>query len=279
MDVKTAFLNGKLPEEDYVRQPEGFVDQDNPTHIYRLKKTLYGLKQALCAWYDMLSNFLLCQEFSKGVVDPTLFTRIKGKDILLVHIHVDEIIFTSIYHTLYDVFANIMSSKFKMSMMGKMSFFLGILISQRPRGIFINPSKYALEIIKKYSMESSDSVDTPMVDRTKLDEDLQGKLIDPTHYCDKAYQKAPTCTKTNLSIPERNPKFRSLVFKPGIALAAYADADPSGLKILEEVPLAVHNSWATSWLDGHPKRKRALISLVQRQNTLPYLDVVPKSYG
>ncbi|GKF88048.1 retrovirus-related pol polyprotein from transposon TNT 1-94, partial [Tanacetum coccineum] len=127
MDVKTSFLNGILREEVFVSQSDGFVDQNNPNHVYKLKKALYGLKQAPRAWYDLLSKFLLSQEFSKGTVDPTLFIRRQGKDIIL-----------------------------------------------SPRGIFINQSKYALE--------SSDPVDTPMVEKSKLDEDLQGKSIDPTHY-------------------------------------------------------------------------------------------------
>ncbi|GJT08231.1 retrovirus-related pol polyprotein from transposon TNT 1-94 [Tanacetum coccineum] len=84
MDVKTAFLNGELKEEVYVSQPEGFIDQDNPLHVYKLKKALYGLKQAPRACYDMLSSFLISQQFSKGAVDPTLFTRHVGNDILLV---------------------------------------------------------------------------------------------------------------------------------------------------------------------------------------------------
>ncbi|GKC16581.1 retrovirus-related pol polyprotein from transposon TNT 1-94 [Tanacetum coccineum] len=83
MDVKTTFLNGELREEVYDSQPEGFIDQDNPTHVYKLKKSLNRLKQALRTWYDTLSNFLLSQKFSKGVVDPTLFTRKEGKDILM----------------------------------------------------------------------------------------------------------------------------------------------------------------------------------------------------
>ncbi|GJT28411.1 retrovirus-related pol polyprotein from transposon TNT 1-94 [Tanacetum coccineum] len=83
MDVKKAFLNGELKEEVYISQPEGFVDQDNPSHLYKLKKALYGLKQAPRAWYDMLPSFLISQRFSKGVVDPTLFTRHAGNDILL----------------------------------------------------------------------------------------------------------------------------------------------------------------------------------------------------
>ncbi|GJX39969.1 integrase, catalytic region, zinc finger, CCHC-type containing protein, partial [Tanacetum coccineum] len=83
MDVKMDFLNGELKEEVYVSQPEGFVDQDNPSHVYKLKKALYGLKQAPSAWYDILSSFLISQQFSKGAVDPTLFTRHAGNNILL----------------------------------------------------------------------------------------------------------------------------------------------------------------------------------------------------
>nr|GFB70183.1 copia protein [Tanacetum cinerariifolium] len=129
MDVKTAFLNGELKEEVYISQPEGFVDQVNPSHVYKLKKALYGLKQAPRAWYDMLSSFLISQQFSKGVVDLTLFTRHAGNDLLLVQIYVDDIIFASTNTTVCDEFANQMTNKFKMSMMGKTSFFLGLQIS------------------------------------------------------------------------------------------------------------------------------------------------------
>nr|GFB96235.1 retrovirus-related Pol polyprotein from transposon TNT 1-94 [Tanacetum cinerariifolium] len=83
MDVKTAFLNSNLREEVYVSQPDGFVDPDNPNHVYKLTKALYGLKQAPRAWYDMLSSFLLSQDFPKGSVDPTLFIRKNGNDLLL----------------------------------------------------------------------------------------------------------------------------------------------------------------------------------------------------
>ncbi|GKF03940.1 retrovirus-related pol polyprotein from transposon TNT 1-94, partial [Tanacetum coccineum] len=84
MDVKTAFLNGLLKEEAFVQQPDGFVDPDFPNHVYRLKKALYGLKQALRAWYDRHSSFLIEHHFTKGIVDPTLFTRRHEDDILLV---------------------------------------------------------------------------------------------------------------------------------------------------------------------------------------------------
>ncbi|GJX90657.1 retrovirus-related pol polyprotein from transposon TNT 1-94 [Tanacetum coccineum] len=119
MDVKIAFLNGEWKEEVYVSQPEGFVEPDHLIHVYRLKKALYGLKQAPRAWYDTLSQSLLDNKFSKGAVDPTLFTQKIGKHILLVQIYVDDIIFSSTDPKACDIFSNEMSSKFQMSMMGQ----------------------------------------------------------------------------------------------------------------------------------------------------------------
>nr|GEW09333.1 retrovirus-related Pol polyprotein from transposon TNT 1-94 [Tanacetum cinerariifolium] len=185
MYVKMAFLNGELKEEVYVSQPEGFVDPDHLTHAYRLKKALYGLKQAPRAWYDMLLRFFLDNNSSKGAVDPTLFTRKTGKRILLVQIYVDDIIFASTDPNACDMFSNEISLKFQMSMMGQISFFLGLQVSQSLRGIFINQSKFAQEILKKFGMDSCDSVDTPMVDRLKLDEDLLGILVEQTQFCSK----------------------------------------------------------------------------------------------
>ncbi|GKF36965.1 retrovirus-related pol polyprotein from transposon TNT 1-94 [Tanacetum coccineum] len=111
---------------------------DNPSHVYKLKKALYGLKQAPRAWYDMLSSLLLSQHFSKGAIDPTLFTQKARNDLLVVQIYVDDIIFASTNTAICNEFSNLMIAKFKMPMMGKMSFFLGLQISQSPRGIFLN---------------------------------------------------------------------------------------------------------------------------------------------
>nr|GEV90572.1 hypothetical protein [Tanacetum cinerariifolium] len=127
MDVKTAFQHGSLKEDIYVCQPEGFINADYLSHVYKLKKALYGLKQALRAWYDELSTFLLQNGFSKGTIDPTLFTRRFDDDILVVN--------------------------------------------QSPSGIFINQSKYVHEILKKYDLNTSDIVGTPMDIKDKLDLD------------------------------------------------------------------------------------------------------------
>ncbi|GJZ95625.1 retrovirus-related pol polyprotein from transposon TNT 1-94 [Tanacetum coccineum] len=180
MDVKTAFLNGILKEEVYMSQPEGFVNPDNPNYVFRLKKALYGLKQAPHAWYDLLSKFLLSQKFIKGVADLTLFIRKEGNDLILVQIYFDDIIFASTNPIFYDKFAKLMSKHFKMSMMGQISFFLGLQISQSSRGIFMNQSKYALEMLKKYGLDQCDVVDIPMVGQSKLDEDPKGTPAKPT---------------------------------------------------------------------------------------------------
>nr|GEZ23369.1 retrotransposon protein, putative, unclassified [Tanacetum cinerariifolium] len=133
--------------------PDGFVDPFHPDKVYRLKKALYGLKQAPRAWYDELSTFLVSKGFSKGSIDPTLFITKRGEDILLVQICVDDIIFGSTNPKLSKQFEKLMHSKFEMSMMGELEFFLGIQIHQSPRGIFINPAKYAQEILIKHEAE------------------------------------------------------------------------------------------------------------------------------
>nr|GEV44246.1 retrovirus-related Pol polyprotein from transposon TNT 1-94 [Tanacetum cinerariifolium] len=106
MDVKTVFLNGELKEEVYVSQPEGFVDQDNPSHVYKLKRALYGLKQAPRVWYEMLSRFLISQHFSKGVIDLTFFIRKAGNDLLLEQVEngIVELYFVRTEYQLADIF-------------------------------------------------------------------------------------------------------------------------------------------------------------------------------
>ncbi|GJV99703.1 retrovirus-related pol polyprotein from transposon TNT 1-94 [Tanacetum coccineum] len=204
------------------------IDQDaeNPNHVYKLKKALYGLKQALCAWYDLLSSFLLSQKFTKGTVDPTLFIRREGKDILLVQIYVDDIIFAFTKPDLCETFSKITFSKitclkFQMSMMGKLSFFLGLQISQIPRGIFLNQSKYALESIKRYGMETYEPTDTSIVEKSKLDEDPQRKSVDPIRY------RGMIGTLMYLTASRPDLVF-DLCMYSCIALTAFADANHAG---------------------------------------------------
>ena len=93
MDVKSAFLNGDLKEEVYVKQPPGFEDAELPNHVFRLNKTLYGLKQAPRAWYERLSKFLLKNGFKRGKIDNTLFLLKREQELLIIQVYVDDIIF------------------------------------------------------------------------------------------------------------------------------------------------------------------------------------------
>ena len=182
MDVKSAFLNGELEEEVYVEQPPGFEDSKLADFVYFLFKALYGLKQAPRTWYDTLSEFLLENDFTRGVVDKTLFVKKHKNDLILVQVYVDDIIFGSTNDDLCKRFAKLMQSRYEMSMMGELSFFLGLQVYQRQDGIFICQSKYIKDLLKKYQMEDSSTAKTPMPTATKLDKDETGKKVDITGY-------------------------------------------------------------------------------------------------
>nr|GEU51503.1 hypothetical protein [Tanacetum cinerariifolium] len=218
MDVKTVFLNGPLKEEVYVTQPDGFVDPDHPDKVYRLRKALYGLKQVPQAWYDELSKFLTSKGFTKGTIDPTLFTIRYGKDILLVQIYVDDIIFGSTNPKYTNRFEKQMHSRFEMSLMGEMKFFLGLQILQAPRGIFINQAKYTLEILHKHGMKKGQIIGTPMATKSKLDPDLSGNPVDQTDYRSKI-GSLMYLTSSRPDIVQAGSSFE---------LTAFSDADHAG---------------------------------------------------
>jgi hypothetical protein len=117
MDMKSAFLNGFLKEDVYVRQPPGFESVEFPHKVYRLRKALYGLEEAPRAWYGRLRGFLFNKGFEMGKVDKTLFLLRQGNDILIVQVYVDDIVFGSSSHSLVARFAEVMSKEFEMSMM------------------------------------------------------------------------------------------------------------------------------------------------------------------
>ncbi|GJZ65747.1 retrovirus-related pol polyprotein from transposon TNT 1-94 [Tanacetum coccineum] len=182
MDVKSAFLNGFINEEVYVAQPSGFIDFEKPDHVYKLKKALYGLKQAPKAWYDRLKAFLIKHEYKMGMVDNTLFTKKKSSNLIIVQIYVDDIIFGSTCQDMCDEFAKIMHDEFEMSMMGELNFFLGLQIKQMEDGIFFNQSKYIKEMLKKFGLEDSKLMKTPMSSNTKLTKDEECESVDSTKY-------------------------------------------------------------------------------------------------
>ncbi|WVZ76499.1 hypothetical protein U9M48_024474 [Paspalum notatum var. saurae] len=161
MDVKSAFLNEFIEKEVYVRQPPGFESAKFPDRVYKLRKALYGLKQAPRTWYARLKSFLLMSGFVMGSVDKTLFLLNRGGDTLIVQIYVDDIIFGGLSHVL---------------------FFLGLQIKQGLEGTFVYQAKYTRDILKKFNMDYSKPMTTPMSINTALDADEDGEVVDQKEF-------------------------------------------------------------------------------------------------
>ena len=178
MDVKSAFLNGFIEEEVYVRQPPGFENPKYPDRVFKLQKALYGLKQAPRAWYARLKTFLLENGFKMGSVDKTLFLLKQDGNTLLVQIYVDDIIFGGSSHALNAKFADSMSREFEMSMMGELTFFLGLQIKQTKEGTFVHQGKYTKDVLKKFDMGDAKPPSTPMATMTALDADEDSEAVD-----------------------------------------------------------------------------------------------------
>ncbi|GKB56150.1 retrovirus-related pol polyprotein from transposon TNT 1-94 [Tanacetum coccineum] len=180
MDVKSAFLNGKISEEVYVQQPPGFESSEFPDHVCKLDKALYGLKQAPRAWYETLSTFLTQHKFVRGTIDNTLFTYKTKSDVIIVQIYVDDIIFGSTSSKLSKQFGKLMTKKYEMSMMGELTYFLGFQIKQDFKGISICQEKYVKDLLKKYDLADCASVKCPMLPPNNLGPDESGVSVNET---------------------------------------------------------------------------------------------------
>jgi isopentenyldiphosphate isomerase len=150
--------------------------------VYKLSKALYRHKQAPRAWYARLKTFLLEHGYVMGSVDKTHFTLKHGNEFLLVQIYVDNIIFSGSSHSLVSSFQEMMENEFQMSMMGELTFFLGIQVKQMKQGTFIHQAKYTKNLIKKFNMDELKPVSTPMSTTTSLDPDKNDEVVDQREY-------------------------------------------------------------------------------------------------
>nr|GEV74338.1 hypothetical protein [Tanacetum cinerariifolium] len=216
MDVKSAFLYGTIEEEVYVCQPPRFEDPDYPNKVYKVVKSLYGLHQALRAWYETLANYLLENSFQREKINQTLFIKKQKGDILLVQVYVDDIIFGSTNKELCKAFERLMKDKFEMSSMGELTFFLGLQVKQKDDGIFISQDKYVAKILRKFGFTYVKSVSTPIETEKPLLKDPDGEDVDVHIY---RYLKG----KPHLGLwyPRDSP----------FNLVAYSDSDYAGASL------------------------------------------------
>ena len=138
IDVKCAFLNGYLNEEVFVEQPKGFEDPYFPDHVLRLMKALYGLKQAPRTWHDRLTHCLLNRGFKRRYADLTLFVKSNEAYLLVAQVYVDDIVFGATIDNRAIEFSEEMKKEFEMSMVGELTFFLGLQVKQNKEGIFVS---------------------------------------------------------------------------------------------------------------------------------------------
>ncbi|GJZ82612.1 putative ribonuclease H-like domain-containing protein [Tanacetum coccineum] len=182
MDVESSFLYRKIKEEVYVCQPPGFEDPNFPVRVYNVEKAMYGLHQALRAWYETLSTYLLDNEFQRGKINKTLFIKRYKGDILLVQVYMDDIIFGSTKKELCNAFEKLMHEKFQMSSMGELTFFLGLQVEQKNDGRFISQDKYVGEILKKFRFTEVKTASTPIETQKPLLKDEDGEEVDVHMY-------------------------------------------------------------------------------------------------
>ncbi|KAJ9544469.1 hypothetical protein OSB04_024176 [Centaurea solstitialis] len=168
--------------DDAMRDPAwALVDLESGIRTLSIVQNAKLLK-APHAWYDNLSTFLLSKGFERGKIDSTLFLKKYPKHIILLQIYVDDIIFGSTNPKLYEKFELLMKTEYKLSMMGELTYFLGIQIKQSEKGIFINQGKYVHDMLKKFHLTSCTPMKTLMAPPLLLDKDSNGKPIDVTLY-------------------------------------------------------------------------------------------------
>lgn len=182
MDVKSAFLNGELEEEVYVAQPPGFIETGKEGKVLKLRKALYGLRQAPRAWNLKLDQTLLSLGFIRSPVEHAVYMKNSGNARLLVGVYVDDLIITGSSAEEVAMFKEQMKDMFSMSDLGLLSYYLGIEVAQAEDGISLCQSAYALKILEKTGMLDCNPCQTPMEERLKLSKNGEGPKVDPTYY-------------------------------------------------------------------------------------------------
>ena len=182
LDVKTAFLNGEISEDVYIVQPEGFEIVGQEHMVYKLLKALYGLRQALRAWYAKLNSCLESLGFLRCPYEHAVYTKKEGNENLLIAVYVDDLLVTGSSKTMIEQFKKQMNLKFEMSDLGKLSYYLGMEVKHCNGYIEIKQAGYAKKILEKAGMGECNPTKYPMDPKEKITKDEGGQLVDATKY-------------------------------------------------------------------------------------------------
>ncbi|KAL6219605.1 hypothetical protein ACLB2K_007364 [Fragaria x ananassa] len=170
MDVKTAFLNGELEEEIHMKQPQGFEEQGSEHMVCRLKKSIYGLKQASRQWYLKFDSVVTENGFVENPLDECIYFKVCGSRFIVLVLYVDDILLTSTDMKLLLEAKSFLSQSFEMKDLGEASFVLGIKITRdRKWGLLgISQESYIDKVLRRFSMENCSGGDLPMSKGDKL---------------------------------------------------------------------------------------------------------------
>ena len=182
LDVKTAFLHGELKEDVFVMQPEGFVVAGEENKVYKLKKVLYGLRQAPRAWNIKLNQILRDLSFRRFSKEPSLYRREHGHEMLIVVVYVDDLLVTGSSIKAILEFKREMQTNFEMSDLGLLTYYLGIELQQGKDGIVVKQDRYALRKLEEAKMSSWNLVHVPMELNASHSKSIKEDKIDENEY-------------------------------------------------------------------------------------------------
>jgi hypothetical protein len=182
MDLKSAFLNGDLKEEVYVRQPRGFAVAGDEGKVYRMRKGLYGLRQAPRAYNAKLDTTLKEMGFQQSAHEVTVYWRGSGRTVLLVGIYDDDLIITDADQEEVECFKAAMKEQFDMSDLDLLCFYLGVEVRQDTEGITLRQAHYAERILELGGMVGYNPATTPMEEKLRLSRESKAEEVDPMHY-------------------------------------------------------------------------------------------------
>ena len=170
MDVTTAFLNGDLEEEVYMKQPEGFIEKEKEHLVCRLRRSLYGLKQSPRCWNSVLDRKLKSMGFVQTIGDPCIYVKEENGDIFVIAVYVDDMILAGKSDEKINEVKQALSELFQMKDMGELHYFLGVKVIQKPelKEVWIGQEAYTKSVLERFGMDNSKPVNTPVNPRKKL---------------------------------------------------------------------------------------------------------------
>jgi hypothetical protein len=183
MDVSTAFLNGELEEEIYMKQPEGYVKEGEEDLVCKLNKSIYGLKQSSRCWYRTIDQFLKNSGYVQSSSDPCLYIKREGDNIMLIALYVDDLIPASNSKRMLHKEKEALRKRFEMKDLGEVHYCLGIQVERdrNKKRMRLHQSQYLTNLLKKFGMEECKPAATPVDQGTKLLPN-EGKPVEKTKY-------------------------------------------------------------------------------------------------